>query len=125
MSVILLVDDSAFARSRVKATLIDAGHEVLEASSGQGCIDLLAENPSLGCVLLDLNMPGMDGFRVLERLQDIGSPVQVIVCTADTQDSTRKRCLALGAIGLINKPPKKDELLTAVQRLMDKETPQT
>ena len=124
MSDILLVDDSTFARNRVKAALLEAGHDVVEADNGQRCLDLLAEAPLPGCVLLDLNMPDMDGFEVLAHLQEHGPQVRVIVCTADTQDSTRERCLGLGAAILINKPPKKDELLNAIQTVVEQEAPQ-
>ena len=118
MSDILLVDDSAFARGRVRAVLVEAGYEVSEADSGKKCIEILSEDPPKGAVVLDLNMPEMDGFDVLLHLRKEGTSAQVIVCTADTQDATRQRCLELGAAHLINKPPKKDELLTAVKALL-------
>lgn len=125
MTVILLVDDSGFARKRMKAALDEHNYEVLEADNGLRCLEVMAANPQIECVLLDLNMPELDGFGVLERLAAEGCTTPVIMCTADVQQSSRDRCLELGARTIINKPPQKDELLQTLKSVLEECAPQS
>ena len=114
MAKILVTDDSMFLRRRTGNILKSAGHEVIEASDGNACLEQLAEaEPDL--IFLDLVMPEMDGMEVLKHLQAAEHTVPVIVLTADIQDVVREECLQLGAVAFINKPPKEDEVLAAVQ----------
>lgn len=104
MPTILIADDSMFQRFQTSKTAVAAGFEVLEAKDGQECLRLMLEKrPDI--LLLDLNMPILDGQAVMERLAADGAmPARVYVLTADIQDTTRKRCLELGAYDCINKP---------------------
>ncbi|MCB0334954.1 MAG: response regulator, partial [Bdellovibrionales bacterium] len=65
-------------------------------------------------ILLDLLMPQMDGFGVLETLKAKGNTVPVIVLTADIQETQKLRCLDLGASEFLNKPPKPNQILDAI-----------
>ena len=123
MACILVVDDSAFTRNRIKSTLGAAGFETLEADSGLKCLSALdARIPD--CIVLDLNMPEMNGFEVLEHLKETGSKIPVIMCSADLQESSRERCMELGARDMITKPPKKDQLLAAIASVLEGATQQ-
>ena len=70
MSRILVVDDEPDVRLVARVVLTSAGHEVLEAASGQAALDLLQGDDPPDAVLLDVRMPGMDGWEVLRRLRD-------------------------------------------------------
>ena len=110
---ILIVDDSSMSRRIVRGYLESAGHEVTEASDGITALDRYSiEKPDL--VLLDLVMGGMGGLEVLQRLRETDSKAKVIVATADIQTSTREMAAQAGSHGFLNKPIRKEELLTAV-----------
>jgi len=104
MPTILIADDSMFQRFQTSKTAVEAGYDVLEAKDGQECLQLMLEKrPDV--LLLDLNMPALDGLAVMERLAAAGAmPARIYVLTADIQDTTRKRCMDLGAYDCINKP---------------------
>ncbi len=117
MARILIVDDSMFQRLKVGEILRKAGHEVLEASGGQDGLEVAVEARPDG-MILDLLMPKMDGFEVMERLRDKGLEIPVIVLTADIQETTRQRCRQLGAREVLNKPPKERDLIEAVNKAL-------
>ena len=110
MPTILIADDSMFQRFQTKKTAVEAGYDVIEAKDGLECLRIILEKrPEV--LLLDLNMPALDGLAVLERLTAGGTlPARVYVLTADIQDTTRQRCLDLGAHDCINKPVDQAEL---------------
>lgn len=113
MSLILIIDDSSFQRRMIKKDIAAEGHEIIEAGNGQEGLEMIASHAP-ECVFLDLLMPEMDGPTVLENLRDQESEIPVIVLTADIQESIKERCLELGAITVINKPLKTDELRAAL-----------
>lgn len=117
MSLILVVDDSAYSRKKARLALKAEGHEVVEAKNGRDGLDKLAEhNPD--CVLLDLLMPEMDGFEVLEDLQNQNNATPVLVVSADIQESTLSKVFELGAKDMLNKAYKEDELRNKVRELL-------
>ncbi|AKJ02455.1 response regulator [Archangium gephyra] len=77
----LVVDDDADWREFLKLCLEDLGYEAIEAANGQEALDSLARQ-RYGVMLLDLNMPGMNGFEVLERMPRTGTPPRVVFLTA-------------------------------------------
>ncbi|MEZ5361755.1 MAG: response regulator [Bryobacterales bacterium] len=105
MAKILIVDDSSFQRRLVRGLLTKLGHEVIEADSGASGLAMLRESrPEL--VLVDLLMPELSGYEVLERLQQESCPIPRVVLTADVQETAKQQCLGLGAFRVLNKPPK-------------------
>lgn len=117
MARILVVDDSLSARWIFVRMLKAGGHEVLEASSGRQAVKkTVSYKPD--CMLLDLLMPEMDGFEVLNILKRKGLTIPVIVLSADIQETTRTKCLELGAVDFLNKPPEEAELLDAVKNVL-------
>jgi len=110
---ILIVDDSSMSRRIVRGYLESAGHEVTEASDGVAALNQYTlEKPDI--VLLDLVMSGMGGLEVLQKLRETDSQARVIVTTADIQNSTRDMATQAGSRGFLNKPIRREELLTAV-----------
>ena len=117
MSRVLITDDSQLTRRILRAILEAAGHEVMEASNGSIALELIVQDPP-DCVLLDLLMPGMDGFEVLSTLNERGIDIPVIVLTADIQETARKKCIQMGAVDFLNKPPNDDELKAAMEKAL-------
>ena len=117
MAKILIVDDSSFQRRLVRRLLCELGHEVIEAEDGSKGLDAFhAEAPDL--LLVDLLMPGLTGYDVLERLHEERTPVPRVVLTADIQMSAKQRCLDLGAAGVLSKPPSREALSDAVENAL-------
>ncbi|MDY6964445.1 MAG: response regulator [Halobacteriota archaeon] len=117
MARILVVDDSMLIRQIVKKALKTEGHEVIEASDGVEALEkAVAEKPE--CIFLDILMPEMDGFGVLEKLKEKGLSIPVIVLSADIQETTKTKCFELGVADFLNKVPKEDEMLGALQKVL-------
>jgi two-component system nitrogen regulation response regulator NtrX len=103
MSRILVVDDVAAMADQYAYDLRRlGGHEVSVAGSGEAALDGLEQNGA-DCVILDLEMPGMDGFEVLRRLRHRGNDVPVIVYTGTGDFDRCARAIRLGADGFIDK----------------------
>jgi len=119
MANILVTDDSSFLRRRTCNILKAGGHHITEAVNGIECMYQI-EQDGPDVLFLDLVMPEMDGLAVLLALKEQGHPLPVIVLTADIQDTIRDQCLQLGAVGFINKPPKEDEVLNALDVALNK-----
>ena len=86
-------------------------------ASGQEFIDLIEAMPShqVDCVVLDVQMPGMTGLDVQERLQRDGSRLPIVFITAHDEANVRERALAAGAVAFVRKPFN-DELLIKTLR---------
>jgi len=113
MQKLLLVDDSSTARSIVSRVLGDA-YELAYESNGESALSAIKTNPP-DLVILDLLMPGMDGFTVLKELKAMNNTIPVLVLSADIQNSTRERVLSLGAVGIAYKPPRPETFRKAVE----------
>ena len=105
MGKILIVDDDPDVRMALAVTLEEAGHEVDEASDGLHVIDKVREN-SPDAILLDINMPGMDGFQALEQLksQPDTAEIPVIMISARARPRDREDALFMGAVDYVTKP---------------------
>jgi CheY-like chemotaxis protein len=102
---VLIVDDDEDLRILARKALVRAGHEVRESGTGEEGLTLVESwHPQL--VLLDLNMPGMDGFEVLRRLrsQQEGRTLPVIVLTAMGDEESARSSFQLGATDFLAKP---------------------
>ncbi|MBD3167433.1 response regulator [bacterium] len=117
MAKIALIDDSAFARMRVKELLDSDNDEIVELDNAIDGLELARRNV-LDVILLDMVMPGMSGLEALETMQRENLAVPVIVLTADIQEETKRRCIQLGAKAVLNKPPKKDELVKTLHEIL-------
>ena len=117
MAVVMIVDDSNFQRGILRRIVIEAGHEVLEANDGSDALDMLKEHdPDI--ILSDLIMSDMGGLSLLENLREKNSDIPVIIITADTQDSTRRKCLELGAKTVLLKPVTADDLRGTIEETL-------
>ncbi len=117
MALVLIIDDSNFTRNQLVKGLAGEGHTIGQAANGKQGLEIIkSQKPD--CVVTDLLMPVMDGQTLLKHLQEDGIDIPVIVVTADIQDDTRKQCLQLGAVEVLNKPPKDGQLKNAVQKAL-------
>ena len=105
-SQILLVDDSKLNRM-ILAEILGDGYHILEAENGQECLEKLrAEARNIALVLLDINMPVMDGFEVLKAMNANHTieDIPVIMISSEDSDATIRRSYELGASDYVNRP---------------------
>lgn len=114
---ILVVDDHALIRDALQGVMkkIKRGAIVLEASDSRQAMDVLASQPDLSLVLLDLNLPDRDGFLLLADIRERYPAVAVVVLSA-LQDRARvMQALELGAAGYIPKSVRREVMISALQ----------
>jgi DNA-binding response OmpR family regulator len=119
-SKILVVDDNPTIRKGLSVRLRANGYEVLFAEDSISATGaLVAERPDL--VILDLGLPGGDGFIVMERLHrsDRLANIPVIVLTGRESAGNRDRALQAGAAAFFQKPVEDDNLLLAIRKALD------
>ena len=105
-SQILLVDDSKLNRM-ILAEILGDGYHILEAENGQECLEKLrAEAGNIALVLLDINMPVMDGFEVLKAINANHTieDIPVIMISSEDSDAAIRRSYELGASDYVNRP---------------------
>jgi DNA-binding response OmpR family regulator len=113
---ILTVDDEPRFVRLIEANLTAAGYQVLTANSGQEALDLIVDQaPNL--ILLDVMMPEMDGFQVLDRVREF-SNIPVIMLTAKGEEADRVEGLNRGADDYVVKPFSATELLARVKAVL-------
>jgi DNA-binding response OmpR family regulator len=113
---ILVVDDDADIRALIAELFQRAGYDTDEAPDGRAALRaLFAEHPDL--VVLDVNMPVLDGWQTLERIRDV-SDVPVLMLTARGGELEKVRGLSHGADDYVTKPFGRQELLARVQALL-------
>ena len=117
---ILFIEDDPMNRRVVKDMLDVAGATMAEASwAEEGLEKIGAED--FDVVLVDLRMPGTDGFETIRRIRARGddkAELPIIVVTADTAIDLRERCLALGADDVLFKPVAMDALFDSIGRVL-------
>jgi DNA-binding response OmpR family regulator len=113
---ILIVDDNRDLRRAMEIRLGANHYDTVQASDGYSAISVAQkEHPNL--IILDLGLPGGDGFVVLKQLQDSDalSSIPVIVLTGRDPQSNEQEALRAGATAFFQKPPDNNELLDAIR----------
>jgi two-component system, LuxR family, response regulator FixJ len=111
---IYVVDDDAMVRRSMSFALQTAGYEVRPFASGDDFVEALPALPP-GCVLLDLRMPGMDGFAVLDSLRKHRSTLPAVMMTGHGDVATAVKAMKAGAHDFIEKPCADDLLLDTLE----------
>ena len=114
-SSILLVDDGEANRQLIHLVLTRAGLSVTEASNGRIAVDLAAEN-DFDLVLMDMQMPVMDGYTATGILRERGFTRPIIALTGNAMKGDEDKCLAAGCSHFLSKPVKIDELMLVLVR---------
>lgn len=108
---LLLAEDNALNRDMLARRLRRRGHEVIEAADGVQALECLRACPPPDAVLLDLDMPRLDGWGVLRELRDTGMSLPVLVLSAHSLKENRQRAAELGVAAYLSKPLDFDDLL--------------
>ena len=114
---VLVIDDDWRIRELVQLALEESGISVTAVADGARAIALI-RNERPAALVLDLTLPGADGFAVAEAVRNVhGDAVPIVVVTAD--GSAREKAAAIGAVGHLGKPFDIDELTQLVERALD------
>ncbi|HEY5239434.1 MAG TPA: response regulator transcription factor [Rhizomicrobium sp.] len=111
---ILVVDDEPPIRRFLRTSLTAQGYNALEADDGKSALDMLRRN-HVDVLVLDLGLPGLGGFEVIEQLRDAGSALPIIVLSSRTDEAGKVKALDLGADDYVMKPFGMDELLARIR----------
>jgi two-component system, OmpR family, KDP operon response regulator KdpE len=112
---ILVVDDEPAIRRFLNTSLGSQGYLVVDAEDGATALAKLAETPPPDVLVLDLGMPGMDGFEVIRRVREGGSSLPIVVLSVRTDEAGKVKALDLGADDYVTKPFGIDELLARIR----------
>jgi DNA-binding response OmpR family regulator len=115
---VLVVDDERFFREAIRDALAAAGHACVAVESGHEALER-AHEPRLGVVILDIQMPGMNGLEVLRRLRESHPLLRVIILSTHTEQEVVLDALRLGATDYLAKPLHEEELVLAVERALE------
>jgi FixJ family two-component response regulator len=100
---IFIVDDDESVCRALKVLLMTFGFEVKTFNSAKSFFDAVS-NDDPGCLVLDIHMPGVDGWAMQKKILDSGSKRPVIFISAEKQESATDRALKVGAVGFLQKP---------------------
>jgi two-component system, OmpR family, KDP operon response regulator KdpE len=114
---ILAVDDEPAIRRLLKTSLATQGYLVLEAEDGDAALEVLKREP-VDVLVLDLGLPGMDGFEVIRQVRGSGATVPIIVLSVRTDEAGKVKALDMGADDYVTKPFGIDELLARIRAAM-------
>jgi two-component system OmpR family response regulator len=115
---LLVVDDDASILDLLASSLRFAGFEVVTASDGRSALDLATTDPTIDLMVLDVMMPGIDGFEVVSRLRRESHDVPVIFLTARDSAADRVNGLTAGGDDYLVKPFSLDELVARVHAVL-------
>ena len=104
---ILVVDDDAINRLVARVLIESRGYDVLEAEDGENALLTFAATADIGLILMDLEMPGMDGLaatRALRSSSRRGATVPIVALTRHIDDESRRGCFDAGMNGFLPKP---------------------
>ncbi len=115
-ATVLIVDDDVRNIFALRTALEDVKVNVLAAESGAECLRLLAENPSIDVVLMDIMMPEMDGYETIRRVraQERWASLPIIALTAKAMKGDRESSLEVGASEYVSKPVDIEQLLKLI-----------
>jgi DNA-binding response OmpR family regulator len=102
---ILVVEDEGYLRGLIRLALERAGYRVRDVADGEAALEAVArQRPDL--ILLDIDLPGIDGFTVCQRLKEdpATTGIRILMLTAMSEEADRERGLQVGADGYVAKP---------------------
>jgi CheY-like chemotaxis protein len=117
---VLMIDDDARNLFAVTSLLERAGMSVVSASTAQEGLSVLKENPSVEAVLMDIMLPGMDGYQATREIRSDAAfeRLPIIALTAKAMPGDREKCLEAGCTDFVPKPVDTDQLIQTMQKVL-------
>ena len=118
MKKVMVLEDESSIRSFIVINLRRAGYEVIEAETGEEALEKLQQNHDIRVALLDIMLPGIDGFEVCRRIRATNAQIGIIMLTARSQEMDKVTGLMTGADDYVTKPFSPAELTARVDALL-------
>lgn len=118
MTKILILEDEDDIRAFIKINLKRAGYEVLEAGTGEKALEIIEENPDIELAVLDVMLPGIDGFEVCKNIREDNKTMGIIMLTAKSQELDKISGLTMGADDYMPKPFSPGELVARIDAIV-------
>ena len=115
---VLVLEDESSIRGFIVINLTRAGYEVIEAETGEQALELLQANSDVKVALLDIMLPGIDGFEVCRRIRATNTNIGIIMLTARDSVMDKVNGLQIGADDYVAKPFDMEELLARIHALL-------
>ena len=125
MKKVLILEDEVSIRSFVVIYLKRAGYDVVEAGTGEEALELLKSNPDVGVAILDIMLPGIDGFEVCRSIRATDKKIGIIMLTARSQEMDKITGLMTGADDYMTKPFSPAELTARIDALYRRVGPES
>jgi FixJ family two-component response regulator len=121
--LVYVVDDDTSFRTAIERRLRLAGFEVASYQSASDLLDVFsAESAKDGCILLDVQIPGLSGPDLQRRLLEMGSTLPIIFLTGNADTATTVRAIKAGAEDFLTKPVSSAQLIDAIERAMARQS---
>ncbi len=120
MTTILIVDDDELIRAALGEELVEEGFVVVYAATADAAVEKVSSQ-FIDLMLLDLKMPGKDGFFVLRKLRELELPVKVIILSAYADVKSAVEAAQLGACEFFHKPFDFRDVISTIKRLSSAE----
>lgn len=118
MSKVLILEDEESIRSFIVINLKRNGLEVVEAATGEEALERFYADPTFDIALLDVMVPGIDGFEVCRKIRETNERIGIIFLTAKVQEQDKVYALSVGADDHVSKPFSPTELIARIQSLL-------
>lgn len=117
-ALVHVVDDDASFRTAIERRLTLAGYHVATYPSAQQLLESLPDESKPGCILLDVQIPGLGGLEFQGRLNALGSTLPIVFLTGFADTATTVRAIKAGAEDFLTKPVESEQLLGAIERAL-------
>ena len=116
---VLVVDDSALIHQMYKMVLMRYKCEIVDALNGQDGLEKLEKHPDVSLILLDINMPVMNGIDFIKKVKALEkySQIPIVMVSTEGKEEDTMRGLALGARGYVKKPFQPSELHALIEKI--------
>ncbi len=111
---ILIVEDDEFNFQFMQAIFHGKGAEILRAKNGEEALKSFRDDKEIGLILMDIQIPIIDGFEVTRQIREVDTQIPIIASTAFIHDDDEQKCMDAGCSGYISKPVDRLKLLGLV-----------
>lgn len=115
---ILVVEDNFISFKLVEAYLSRRNLELIHATTGLQALELYKKNPEIGLILMDIQLPGMNGLDTTKKIREFDTEVPVIAATANVFDDDRIACSNAGCTDFVSKPINFDKLIEMLHKYL-------
>jgi CheY-like chemotaxis protein len=119
-SIVLIAEDEEISYLYLSNILRKETIDVIRASNGQEAVDICRSNREIDLVLMDINMPVMDGFEATSQIKTFRKELPVIAVTAYAFQNTEQKAIISGCNDYLPKPVQKDVLIATIQKYIQR-----